>query len=220
MQYNKKLSSRYTQFRNNYSSTDATFFPMVKKLGIKNKVILDFGCGQGIDATKFIALGAKQVVGTDPSQAMIDIAKKNHRHAKITYINNKSATLPLTNGFFDLAFANFVIHYLQDTEKHFKEIVRVLKPGGSLIAIFNCLTSGKKSLNKVVPMQLGINDRATVVHIFAKSTAEIRASATAARLKIQKLTRVANPDAQIQPGFNNKLGFKKQTYILVAQKIK
>jgi hypothetical protein len=69
-------------------------------------------------------------------------------------------------------------------------------------------------------MQLGINDRATVVHIFAKSTAEIRASATAARLKIQKLTRVANPDAQIQPGFNNKLGFKKQTYILVAQKIK
>lgn len=217
-EYSKKIVDHYTQHRNSYRSTDSIVFPLVKKTGIKNKVILDFGCGHGVDCMKFVKLGAKQVVGIDPSKPMIDLAKRVNSNSKIRFIATDGNTLPLKSSQFDLVFANFVIHYLKDTQQQFAEIARVMKPGGHFIAVFNCLTANQKFINKRVLMLLGKGKEATRIHVLSKSPEEIKTSLEIAGFEIKKFSRIANPDANIDPAYDNKYGFKKNPIIFVAQK--
>lgn len=219
MEYTKQIVEHYTKHRDSYRSTDKIIFPLAKKLGIKNKVILDFGCGHGVDTMKFVKLGAKKVVGIDPSKAMIDLAKRHNHHRKIEFIKTDGKKLPLKNNQFDLVFANFVVHYLEDTKKQFTEIARVLNQGGYFLAIFNCLTSDVKLINKRVPMVLGKGENSTRIHIMSKSAKEIKDNLMAAGFKIIKFTNISNPDAKIDPHYNNKHKFKKQPKLLVALKI-
>lgn len=217
-EYSKKVVDHYTQHRNSYRSTDSIVFPLVKKTGIKNKVILDFGCGHGVDCMKFVKLGAKQVVGIDPSKPMISLAKQVNSDPKIKFIATDGNTLPLKDNQFDLVFTNFVIHYLKDTQQQFSEIARVLKSGGHFIAVFNCLTTYQKLINKRVPMLLGKDKEATRIHVLSKSPDEIKTSLELGGFKIKKFSKIANPDAKIDPAYDNKYGFRKNPIIFVAQK--
>lgn len=116
-EYSQKVVDHYTHYRNSYRSTDSTVFPIVRKIGTKNKAILDFGCGHGVDCMKFIKLGARVVVGIDPSKPMINLAQQVNNNPKIKYIATQGNALPLKACQFDLVFANFVVHYLKDTQK-------------------------------------------------------------------------------------------------------
>jgi ubiquinone/menaquinone biosynthesis C-methylase UbiE len=217
--YNKKLVDHYSKYRDNYRSTDKTVFALAKKLGIKNKSILDFGCGQGIDAKKFVILGARQVVGVDPSKAMIDLARKENHHSRIKFIKTSNEAIPVKNQDFDLVFANFVIHYITDTSRQFKELGRVLKPGGYFLAVFNCLTNNPKLVNKKVPMILGKGEQASHITIYSKSFGEIRSNLENNGFKILKFSAVPNPDATIDPSYNNIYKFRKYPRLLLAQRI-
>ena len=218
MDYSKSVVENYTKNRSHYRSTDKTVFPLAEKQGIKNKVILDFGCGSGIDAIKFVKLGAKKVVGIDPSKAMIDLAKKENYHYKIEYFKTNGRTLPLKNNQFDLVFANFVVHYFINTKQQFKEISRTMKRNGSFLAIFNCLTTDMRYINKKVPMILGKGKFASKIPIVSKSPDEIKSSLKSAGFEIEKFAKIANPDSKIDPSYNNKYKFRKQAYILLAKK--
>lgn len=218
-EYPQKVVDHYTQHRNSYRSTDSTVFPLVKKTGIKDKVILDFGCGHGVDALEFVKLGAKKVVGIDPSKPMIELAKQVNSNPKIKFIATDGNTLPLKGNQFDLVFANFVIHYLKDTKQQFGEIARVLKPGGYFIAVFNCLTTDLKIINKRVPMILGKGKEKSRIHIVSKSPEEIKNSLQKSGLNIISFSRIANPDAKVDPEYKNIYGFKKQSFVFVARKI-
>jgi ubiquinone/menaquinone biosynthesis C-methylase UbiE len=217
-EYTREVVEHYSQHRNSYRSTDQIVFPLAGKIGIRNKVILDFGCGQGIDAMKFVKLGARQVVGVDISKPMIDLAKKENSHRKIKYIKLNSKKLPLKGNQFDLVFANFVVHYLENTNQQFKEIARVLKPGGHFLAVFNCLTTKDKYINKKVLIHLGKGKSATRINVLSKSPSEIKNSLTVAGLKIVQFRRIANPDARIDPNYNNKYHFRKMPILMLARK--
>lgn len=218
-EYTQEVVNHYTQHRDSYRSTDATVFPLLKRIGIIDKVTLDFGCGHGVDCMKFIKLGARQVVGVDPSKPMINLARQVNHHPQIKFIANNGKTLPLKDRQFDLVFANFVIHYLKDTQKQFSEIARVLKPGGRFVAVFNCLTGDMKLINKRVSMLLGKGKQVTRIHVLSKSPDEIRTSLSKANFKIEKFVRIANPDAKIDPLFDNKYGFKKHPILFIAQRL-
>ena len=217
-EYTKKVVDHYTKHRNSYRSTDRIAFPLAQKLGIKNKTILDFGCGHGVDSMKFVKLGAKKVLGIDPSKPMIDLAKKENKHSKIKFVKTNGKILPLKAQQFDLVFANFVVHYLKDTKKQFKEIARMLKPGGYFLAVFNCLTSDDKLINHRVPMLLGRGNQQTRIHILSKSPDEIKTNLRKAGFMINKFSRVANPDAMIDLGYKNAYGFQKQSFVFIAER--
>lgn len=219
MEYTKKVVERYTKYRDNYRLTDPITFGFIKSLGLKNKVILDFGCGQGTDSMKFVNLGAKVVVGTDQSRAMIDLAKKENHHCKIQFIKTDGRTLPLTNGQFDIVFANYVIHYFRNTKQQFMEISRVLKKGGHFLAVYNCLTSNSKLVNRRVPMVLGKGISETHINIFSKSPQGIKNNLKDAGLELIEHLQVANPVARIDPAYSNKLGFKRRTFLLLSKKV-
>lgn len=101
-------------------------------------VVLDIGSGAGIDT--FIAskkVGEKgKIYGLDMTPKMIEKAKENASKAGITnveYILGEADHIPLKEGIVDLVISNCVINLAPDKEKVFKEIYRVLKPGGKIM---------------------------------------------------------------------------------------
>ena len=100
-------------------------------------ILLDFGCGAGFDlfvASKLI--GEKgRVYGIDLTEEMVQRAKKNLNLAGVTNFEIKkvdSETVPYENDFFDVVISNGVINLSENKETTFKEIYRILKPGGRL----------------------------------------------------------------------------------------
>ena len=96
---------------------------------IKNKKILDFGCGTGIYAKLLTQKGAK-VKGFDISKEMLEIAEKEN--PKLDLRLGSGYKIPF-NEKFDIVLASLVVHYLKDWDKMFKEVRRVLKSGDCFI---------------------------------------------------------------------------------------
>lgn len=100
-------------------------------------VLLDFGCGAGFDlfaASKLV--GEKgRVCGIDLTEEMVQRAGENLTLAGITNFEIKkvdSEAIPYDDRSFDVVISNGVINLSTSKEAAFREIYRVLKPGGKL----------------------------------------------------------------------------------------
>ena len=102
---------------------------MLKPL-VKDKKVLDLGCGTGILTNELVAWGA-EAEGVDLSEEMIALAKENYPEIKFTTASSEN--LPYPENSFDLAASSLVMHYLEDLQPTLVEIARVLKPAGSFI---------------------------------------------------------------------------------------
>ena len=98
--------------------------------------ILDIGCGTGT----FVVLlkrqfPAAQVVGLDPDQKALRRAQDKVASAGVSVQLDRgfSDELPYQKGSFDRVFSSFMFHHLDEAEreKTLREVLRVLKPGGS-----------------------------------------------------------------------------------------
>ena len=98
--------------------------------------ILDFGCGTG-NLIKMFSDSDYRFTGVDIS---INMLKYCHRHLlkkPVLFVQYDGESLPFPNNSFDVCVTNGVLVYLSKTEQFLstlKEINRVLKPGGRLIA--------------------------------------------------------------------------------------
>lgn len=99
---------------------------------VKDKKVLDAGCGSGIRA-KILAKKGARVTGIDISSEMLSLAKKHCKGLKIQFDRGSIDNLPYKNNSFDIIAASLVIHYLKNPNKAFKEFYRVLKKGGILV---------------------------------------------------------------------------------------
>jgi SAM-dependent methyltransferase len=102
------------------------------KLG---EVVVDLGCGGGIDV--FLAsqkVGPQgRAIGIDMTAEMLERARQGKEELKLTNVEFHQATidnLPLHDNSVDCVISNCVINLAPDKEAVFKEILRVLKPGG------------------------------------------------------------------------------------------
>ncbi|MCL5261497.1 MAG: arsenite methyltransferase [Gammaproteobacteria bacterium] len=100
--------------------------------------VLDLGSGAGID----LLLAAKKVgptgkvIGIDMTNAMIAKAKKNIAAAKLRNAEVRKGLiedLPVENNSVDWVISNCVINLSPEKPKVFREIFRVLKPGGHML---------------------------------------------------------------------------------------
>ncbi|WLR42560.1 class I SAM-dependent methyltransferase [Bacillus carboniphilus] len=101
---------------------------------IKNKRVLDAGCGEGYLSRILSKSGAK-VTAVDYSPTMIDLAKKRRPEDEpIHYQQGNCEELSfLEDASFDLIISNMVIHDLAHFEKAFQEMHRLLVDGGNFI---------------------------------------------------------------------------------------
>lgn len=89
--------------------------------------VLDIGCGHG-DVLRDIYARTPYTYGVDPDA---DALKLNTIicHTRV----GTADSLPFEDNFFDLAVSAFVLEHLADPISSFREIHRVLKPGGKVV---------------------------------------------------------------------------------------
>ncbi len=102
------------------------------------EVVVDFGCGAGIDAIlaaqKVLPNG--KVVGVDFSAQMIDRAKQAVSEARcmnvIEFVVADMEQVDVADSFADAVISNCVINLCPDKKAVYREMFRILKPGGRL----------------------------------------------------------------------------------------
>lgn len=101
---------------------------------IKNKKILDAGCGEGY-LSRLLAERGASVVGVDYSKNMIQAAKtKTNRTLNIEYIHGNCEQLDfLQDNSFEIVVSNMVIHDLANYQKAFTEVYRLLQKDGLFV---------------------------------------------------------------------------------------
>ncbi len=118
--------------------------------GVKNKRVLDLGCGPGILTDYFRRKGAK-ISGVDISKKEIEIARSEFKG--IDFKVASAYKLPYPPNTFDMVISSWVIHYL-DLDRALKEVRRVLKKGGFLVFSTNNplqeVTQHKKRLPRFI----------------------------------------------------------------------
>jgi len=92
--------------------------------------ILDVGCGACRVAHMVRELGRGRVVSLDLSLATLRAAA---RHAPGPLVNADNQDLPLASGCADLVISNGVIMVTPDARRSFRELARVVRPGGTLV---------------------------------------------------------------------------------------
>lgn len=102
---------------------------------IKNKKIIDFGCGHGNFLISCYLNKAQYCLGIDYGKDSISYAnqvvKKMKLDAnKIKFMIKSVYSSGQKSGSFDFAIQNGVFHHLKNEMKAYKEVHRVLKPGG------------------------------------------------------------------------------------------
>lgn len=94
---------------------------------IKDKVVLDIGCGPGRFVDTSLLLGAGLVVAIDYSSA-IDAAKNNFSNSdKILFVQGDALNLPFKDCMFDYAYSIGVLHHTPNPEDGVNEAFRVIK---------------------------------------------------------------------------------------------
>ena len=97
--------------------------------------VLDLGCGGGLDA--IIAAGRTgpkgKVIGVDFSQAMLDRAQRGAAEAgarNVEFHLADAETLPVEDESVDIALANGIFNLNPARDSIFRELARVVRPGG------------------------------------------------------------------------------------------
>jgi len=95
--------------------------------------ILDLGCGKGeiIGAIAKINVGASYI-GLDVSRTAIDYARQKYPNVKFEKIED-GEKFPLMDSSVDFIFSSEVIEHIYNTENAFREMSRVLRPGGEVL---------------------------------------------------------------------------------------
>jgi arsenite methyltransferase len=111
----------------------------VQHLELKaGETVLDLGSGGGIDvflAARLVGPGG-HVIGVDMTPAMLERARKNAAKGGYTHVEFREGRLerlPVEDASIDAVTSNCVINLVPDKAAVFREIARVLKPGGRMV---------------------------------------------------------------------------------------
>lgn len=101
--------------------------------------VLDLGCGCGLDTfVSGLLVGAEgRSVGVDLTPEMLEWprgALGSWTLENVEFQEGNIEELPFEEGFFDLVTSNGVLNLVPDKVEAFREICRILKPGGTLAA--------------------------------------------------------------------------------------
>lgn len=132
-----------------YSGAELSSIPAEANMGLscgnptamaslrQGETVVDLGSGGGLD----VLLAAQRVgpsgraIGIDMTPQMIDLATRNAKQSGATNVEFHLSTidkLPLADASVDCVISNCVINLAPDKPAVFREIARVLKPGGRL----------------------------------------------------------------------------------------
>jgi SAM-dependent methyltransferase len=130
--------------------------------------VLDVGCGTGQLTTALAAaVGGENVAAVDVSEAALAVCRARVPEADVRVASAKA--LPFDEGEFDAALAQLVVNLVDDPPGAVREMARVVRPGGVVVACFwdddemPLLRSLWDAVQTVAPEALaGVNEQARV----------------------------------------------------------
>ena len=100
---------------------------------VKDKTVLELAAGTGLIA-RHIVNAAAHIEATDASPEMIIEARRGNCSAKLHFSVQDMFSLPYAGNSFDVVIVSNALHIVPQPEKSLREIKRVLKDDGVLIA--------------------------------------------------------------------------------------
>ncbi len=103
---------------------------------LNGRMVLDVGCGNGYYAFRMRGMGARLVVGVDPTLLFVmQFLAINHfmQTEAIHVLPLRLHELPDNSAAFDTAFSMGVLYHQRSPEQHLGQLRSALRPGGELV---------------------------------------------------------------------------------------
>lgn len=99
---------------------------------VSGALVVDLGCGTGRFSEPLAEEFRVRVIGLDPSQKMLDLARQKLRSNRVTFQAASAQSLPLAKDSIDMVFMSMVFHHFDNPAEVAKECRRVLRDGGQV----------------------------------------------------------------------------------------
>jgi len=112
------------------------FAHVAGRAGWPYRTSLELGCGTGFFTLNLKLAGVlDEGHVTDLSPGMVEVAQRNARSLGFEMAGRvaDAERLPYDDDSFDLVIGHAVLHHIPDVEQAFREVLRVLKPGGRFV---------------------------------------------------------------------------------------
>ncbi len=126
----------WTEYIPEYKETEKHWGIFFTPEEVRNRSVLDSGCGTGIFSIIFANHGAARVTGIDISEGSLGTArslKEKFQLDNAEFMQQDMLELPFADASFDIVWAWGTVHHTTDPFRAIDQLIRVLKPGGSLL---------------------------------------------------------------------------------------
>ncbi|MDH7800341.1 MULTISPECIES: class I SAM-dependent methyltransferase [unclassified Rhizobium] len=100
---------------------------------LKDRTVLDLGCGFGWHCRYAAEQGATHIVGVDLSENMLRRAAEINGGPGIEYRRAAIEDIDFAPASFDLVLSSLALHYVRDLDTAFAGVFAALKPGGDFV---------------------------------------------------------------------------------------
>lgn len=100
---------------------------------LRNKHVLDLGCGYGWHCRYAREQQASSVVGVDLSEKMLQKAREQTDDSAISYMQKAVEDITFANDQFDVVISSLAFHYVESFGELCNKVYACLKPGGMFL---------------------------------------------------------------------------------------
>jgi ubiquinone/menaquinone biosynthesis C-methylase UbiE/uncharacterized protein YbaR (Trm112 family) len=128
-----QLKQFLLEWKENYEDDNPRFIEAGPSK-VRNKVVLDIGCGAFLSSALFAYFGANYI-GLDISHAAaaLSLSSIHKLSGKGITIQADAEALPFRDDSIEFVYSDGVLHHTPHMMKAFQEVYRVLKPGGEAV---------------------------------------------------------------------------------------
>ena len=128
-----RLRRRASAYTGAHTALDARVPLVAAVVAAAPRRLLEVGCGWGELAEWLARETGAEVLATDLSPRMVELAGERGVDACIADVQE----LPFEDGTFDVVVAAWMLYHVPDLDRAVAELARVLRPGGTLVAVTN-----------------------------------------------------------------------------------
>jgi SAM-dependent methyltransferase len=106
------------------------------------QIVVDVGCGNGFDLRHILPEGhCRHAFGVDLSAGMLRSLTELRSSGRLTPLQGDAQQLPLGDDIADVGLAMHMLYHVPDIQAAVRELRRVVKPGGTVLASTNSVAS-------------------------------------------------------------------------------